>query len=556
MAVELFGFRIGRADDVAQRAEEIPSFAPPPNEDGAIEVASGGVYGQVLDVEGTAKNEAELVTKYRELSMQPECERAIEDIVNEAITTNDRSVPVELNLDEVNQPERVKKRIREEFYKVGEMLDLSNISYDIFKRWYIDGRLYYHIMIDEKKPREGIKELRYIDPRRIRKVREPAKRNNTKPPEPRGLRPAPAYNEYYLYNQQGIGSQQAAQGIKISPDSICHVHCGLMDGRNKMILGHLQKAIKPMNQLRMLEDAVVIYRLARAPERRIFYIDVGNLPKMKAEQYLRDMMTKHKNKLVYDANTGEVRDDRKFMTMLEDYWLPRREGGRGTEITTLPGGQNLGEMEDVDYFRKKLYMSLNVPVSRLEADNAFNLGRASEISRDELKFTKFVNRLRNKFGQLFDDLLEIQLALTGVMSRAEWHEMKNSVKYDFMKDNYFTELKEQELINSRLSILQQAEAFEGKFFSAEWIRKHVLRFTEDEITEIDAQIKREGGEEDDDGGDQQPNGEKPQEEPQEPKEEQFKQEPEKPLSEEDKLLIESMTKALDNVTKDEIKDDL
>lgn len=556
MAVELFGFRIGRADDVAQRAEEIPSFAPPPNEDGAIEVASGGVYGQVLDVEGTAKNEAELVTKYRELSMQPECERAIEDIVNEAITTNDRSVPVELNLDEVNQPERVKKRIREEFYKVGEMLDLSNISYDIFKRWYIDGRLYYHIMIDEKKPRDGIKELRYIDPRRIRKVREPAKRNNAKPPEPRGLRPAPAYNEYYLYNQSGIGSQQAAQGIKISPDSICHVHCGLMDGRNKMILGHLQKAIKPMNQLRMLEDAVVIYRLARAPERRIFYIDVGNLPKMKAEQYLRDMMQKHKNKLVYDANTGEVRDDRKFMTMLEDYWLPRREGGRGTEITTLPGGQNLGEMEDVDYFRKKLYMSLNVPVSRLEADNAFNLGRASEISRDELKFTKFVNRLRNKFGQLFDDLLEIQLALTGVMSRAEWHAMKNSVKYDFMKDNYFTELKEQELINSRLSILQQAEAFEGKFFSSEWIRKHVLRFTEDEITEIDAQIKREGGEEDDDGGDQQPSGEKPQQEPQEPQEEQFKQEPEKPLSEEDKLLIESMTKALDNVTKDEIKDDL
>ena len=556
MAVELFGFRIGRADEEVQRAAAIPSFAPPPNEDGAIEVASGGVYGQVLDVEGTAKNEAELVTKYRELSMQPECERAIEDIVNEAIVTNERSVPVELNLDQVKQPERVKNRIREEFYKVGEMLDLSNISYDIFKRWYIDGRLYYHIMIDESKPREGIQELRYIDPRRIRKVREPAKRINNKPPPPRGLKPAPAYNEYYLYNHSGIGAQQASQGIKISPDSICHIHCGLMDGRNKMILGHLQKAIKPMNQLRMLEDAVVIYRLARAPERRIFYIDVGNLPKMKAEQYLRDMMTKHKNKLVYDANTGEVRDDRKFMTMLEDYWLPRREGGRGTEITTLPGGQNLGEMEDVDYFRKKLYMSLNVPVSRLEADNAFNLGRASEISRDELKFTKFVSRLRNRFSMLFDELLEIQLALTGVMSRAEWRSIKNSVKYDFMKDNYFTELKEQELINSRLSILQQAEAFEGKFFSAEWIRKHVLRFTEDEIAEIDAQMKSEADDTD------QPQDEPPQEEEYKPDsnnqivEIHSSVEPEKPLSEEDKLLIESMTKALDKVTKDEIKDDL
>ena len=557
MAIELFGFRIGKIEDDVKRAEEIPSFVPSPNVDGAIEVAVGSVAGQIIDVEGSAKNEAELVTKYRELSMQPECELAVEDIVNEAIVSDVRAIPVEINLDECKQPERVKKRMREEFVTLCEHLDFANLAYDIFKRWYIDGRLYYHIMIDEKKPREGIQELRYIDPRRIRKVREPVKANGGKPPR-RGIPVVPAFNEYFLFNHQGIGNATQTQGIKISPDSICLVHSGILDQRNKMVLGYLHKAIKPMNQLRMLEDAVVIYRLARAPERRVFYIDVGNLPKLKAEQYLRDMMAKHKNRLVYDANTGEVRDDRKFMTMLEDFWLPRREGGRGTEITTLQGGQNLGEMDDVEYFKKKLYKALSVPISRLETDNAFNLGRATEISRDELKFTKFVNRLRLRFTHLFDQLLEIQLALTGVMSRAEWAEVKNSISYDFVKDNHFTELKDAELLNSRLAILQSVEQFAGKYFSDEWIQKTILKMGEDEIKEITAQIKKERAAED---GEEEPPEEQepPEESPQEEivvSDNQVIVEEPTPLSKEDKDLIESMTRALDSVTKEDIKDDL
>ena len=560
MAIELFGFRIGKIEDDVKRAEEIPSFVPSPNVDGAIEVAVGSVAGQIIDVEGSAKNEAELVTKYRELSMQPECELAVEDIVNEAIVSDVRAIPVEINLDECKQPERVKKRMREEFVTLCEHLDFANLAYDIFKRWYIDGRLYYHIMIDEKKPREGIQELRYIDPRRIRKVREPVKANGGKPPR-RGIPVVPAFNEYFLFNHQGIGNATQTQGIKISPDSICLVHSGILDQRNKMVLGYLHKAIKPMNQLRMLEDAVVIYRLARAPERRVFYIDVGNLPKLKAEQYLRDMMAKHKNRLVYDANTGEVRDDRKFMTMLEDFWLPRREGGRGTEITTLQGGQNLGEMDDVEYFKKKLYKALSVPISRLETDNAFNLGRATEISRDELKFTKFVNRLRLRFTHLFDQLLEIQLALTGVMSRAEWAEVKNSISYDFVKDNHFTELKDAELLNSRLAILQSVEQFAGKYFSDEWIQKTILKMGEDEIKEITAQIKKERAAEEGEEGEegppekQAPPEESPQEEIVVSNNQVIVEEP-TPLSKEDKDLIESMTRALDSVTKEDIKDDL
>ena len=560
MAIELFGFRIGKIEDDVKRAEEIPSFVPSPNVDGAIEVAVGSVAGQIIDVEGSAKNEAELVTKYRELSMQPECELAVEDIVNEAIVSDVRAIPVEINLDECKQPERVKKRVREEFGTLCEHLDFANLAYDIFKRWYIDGRLYYHIMIDEKKPREGIQELRYIDPRRIRKVREPVKANGGKPPR-RGIPVVPAFNEYFLFNHQGIGNATQTQGIKISPDSICLVHSGILDQRNKMVLGYLHKAIKPMNQLRMLEDAVVIYRLARAPERRVFYIDVGNLPKLKAEQYLRDMMAKHKNRLVYDANTGEVRDDRKFMTMLEDFWLPRREGGRGTEITTLQGGQNLGEMDDVEYFKKKLYKALSVPISRLETDNAFNLGRATEISRDELKFTKFVNRLRLRFTHLFDQLLEIQLALTGVMSRAEWAEVKNSISYDFVKDNHFTELKDAELLNSRLAILQSVEQFAGKYFSDEWIQKTILKMGEDEIKEITAQIKKERAAEEGEEGEegppekQEPPEESPQEEIVVSNNQVIVEEP-TPLSKEDKDLIESMTRALDSVTKEDIKDDL
>ena len=491
MAIELFGFRIGKAEEDQEKlAVSVPSFAPPPNLDGAMEVAPGGAYGTYVDLEGTAKNEAELVTRYREMSMYPECESAIDDVVNEAIITDERDDPITINLDKLEQPDSVKKRIEEEFKNILDLLDFHNLAYDIFRRWYVDGRLFYHIMIDVKNPRKGIQELRYIDPRRIRKIRQPLRRTPIVGTNSKLI--VPAYEEYYLYNLAGMTQGTMTQGVKISKDAICYVHSGNLDARNRMVLSHLHKAIKPLNQLRMLEDAVVIYRLARAPERRIFYIDVGNLPKAKAEQYVRDMMVRHKNRLVYDADTGAVKDSRKFMTMLEDYWLPRREGGRGTEITTLPGGENLGQMEDVDYFRKKLYKSLSVPISRLEPDGQFSLGRGSEISRDEVKFAKFIERLRDRFSHLFDNLLEIQLLLKGVMTRDEWKEMKNDINYDFQRDNYYAEIKEQDVINNRLAVLGVVDAYVGKYYSQEWIRKNILRQTENEIKEIDAQIEAEG----------------------------------------------------------------
>ena len=491
MAIELFGFRIGTAEEQQEKlAVSVPSFAPPPNLDGAMEVAPGGAYGTFVDLEGTAKNEAELVTRYREMSMYPECESAIDDILNESIITDERDEPITLNLDKLKQPASVKKRIEEEFNQVIKLLDFNNLAYDIFRRWYVDGRLFYHIMIDINNPRKGIQELRYIDPRRIRKIRQPLRRTPIVGQNSKLI--VPAYEEYYLYNMAGMTQGTMTQGVKISKDAICYVHSGNLDARNRMVLSHLHKAIKPLNQLRMLEDAVVIYRLARAPERRIFYIDVGNLPKAKAEQYVRDMMVRHKNRLVYDADTGAVKDSRKFMTMLEDYWLPRREGGRGTEITTLPGGENLGQMEDVEYFRKKLYKSLYVPISRLEPDGQFSLGRGSEISRDEIKFAKFIERLRDRFSHLFDNLLEIQLLLKGVMTREEWKEMKNDIRYDFQRDNYYAEIKEQDVLNNRLAVLGVVDAYVGKYYSAEWIRKNVLRQTDEEIREIDSQIEAEG----------------------------------------------------------------
>lgn len=491
MAIDLFGFRVGKDDDAAEKlAVQVPSFAPPPNLDGAMEVAPGGAYGTYVDLEGTAKNEAELVTRYREMSMYPECESAIDDVVNESIITDERDDPITINLDKLEQPDSVKKRIEEEFKNVCKLLDFHNNAYEIFRRWYIDGRLFYHIMVDVKNPRKGIQELRYIDPRRIRKIRQPIKRTPIVGHNSKLI--APPYEEYFLFNPAGLSSGTLTQGVKISKDAISYTHSGLLDARNRMVLSHLHKAIKPLNQLRMLEDAVVIYRLARAPERRIFYIDVGNLPKAKAEQYVRDMMVRHKNRLVYDANNGEIKDARKFMTMLEDYWLPRREGGRGTEITTLPGGENLGQMEDVDYFRKKLYKSLSVPISRLEPDGQFSLGRNGEITRDEVKFAKFIERLRDRFSHLFDNLLEIQLLLTGVMTREEWKEMKDQIKYDFQRDNYYAEIKEQDMLNNRLSVLGIVDAYVGKYYSVEWIRKNVLRQTDDEIKEMNAQMSAEG----------------------------------------------------------------
>ena len=489
---ELFGFTIARKKEKDDQAK-LPSIVSPSVEDGSVEIAPGGAYGTYVDLENKAKNESDLVSKYREMSIQPEADYAIQDIVNEAIVVDENSGPCEIILDKINQPAAIKKRIRESFHEIFKILDFQNNAYDIFRKWYIDGRLYYHIVIDETNPKLGIKDLRYIDPRKIRKIKEPIKEKDKRT----GVTIYKGSNEYYMYNPKGITTANQAQGVKIAKDSIAYCHSGILDTRNNMIYSHLHKAIKPLNQLRMLEDAVVIYRLARAPERRIFYIDVGNLPKMKAEQYLRDMMVKHKNKLTYDATTGEVRDDRKFMTMLEDFWLPRREGGRGTEITTLPGGQNLGEMEDVDYFRRKLYKSLNVPTARMEQENQFQLGRSSEITRDELKFNKFIKRLRNRFAMLFDELLEIQLALTGVITRKEWQDIKQNIYYDFMEDNHFTELKETEIMTERLRLLGDIDSYVGKYFSEAWVRTNVLRLTEEEVEKIDMQIGQEGGGEDD-----------------------------------------------------------
>ena len=547
--MQLFGFDISRADQEAK--DDLKTFVPPQQDDGAIEIAPGGSYGTFVDLDGTAKSEAELVSRYREMSMQPECDSAVEDVVNEAIIMDDQD-PIEIVLDDLEQPNSIKNKIREEFKTVLEMLDFSNKGYDIFKRWYVDGRIYHHIIINDKDPRDGIKEVRYIDPRKIRKVRQKVQ---TKDPRTGATIYSKEQKEFYLYNPKGLSSS-ATQGIKIAPDSISYVHSGLMDAKNNMVLGHLHKAIKPLNQLRMLEDATVIYRLARAPERRIFYIDVGNLPKMKAEQYLRDMMVKHKNKLVYDAATGEVRDDRKFMTMLEDFWLPRRDGGRGTEITTLPGGQNLGEMDDVDYFRRKLYKSLNVPVTRMEADNQFNLGRASEITRDEIKFNKFIHRLRNRFTHLFDGLLEIQLVLKGVLTRSEWEQMRNTIHYDFTEDNYFSELKNTEIMTERLRLAGEVDQLVGKYYSMKWVRENILRMSEDDIKQVDQEIDAERQEMDDEGGLGGPvdyqSGEQEKPEPQDQQEEFV---PKATMSDEEKKLVESMTRFMDSMASENIEED-
>ena len=490
MAIKLFGYKIGKDEE----NDEIKSFAPKENDDGSVAITGGGVYGVYTDLEGTIRNDADLVKRYRDMALQPECDAAIEDITNEALVFGEDDYPVQIILDKLQQPESIKKKIRDEYYYIMKLLDFNNQGYDIFRRWYVDGKLYYHMMIDTKQPKQGLKELRYIDPRKIRKVKE-AKRDARASIGPVQLTKKEP-NEYFIYSNKGFNND-GNQGVKISNDSICYVHSGITDKDGKIIVSHLHKAIKILNQLRMLEDATVIYRISRAPERRIFYIDVGNLPKMKAEQYLREIMQKYKNKLVYDAQTGEIRDDRRFQTMLEDFWLPRREGGRGTQIDTLPGGSNLGEIEDVLYFQKKLYQSLNVPVSRLQSDNGFSLGRASEITRDELKFSKFIGRLRLRFSHLFDRLLETQLLLKGICTKAEWQAIKEEISYDFINDMHFTEMKEVEVLKERLSILGDVENYVGKYFSKEWVRKHVLRQTEDDIEEIDKQMEEENAEEGD-----------------------------------------------------------
>jgi hypothetical protein len=437
------------------------------------------------------KNDVELITRYREMAMQPEIESAIDDIVNEAICQDDDGKIIKIVLDDLQQPEKIKKAIKTEFNNVLRLLNYKNMAQDIFRRYYIDGRMYYHIIIDRENPMAGIKELRYIDPRKLRKVREVKKQKD----ERTGVEVMDLVNEYYIFNDKVISSSSSSfgpVGVRITSDSIISVVSGLMDSRRAVVLSYLHKAIKPLNQLRMIEDATVIYRISRAPERRIFYIDVGNLPKLKAEQYLRDIMVKYKNKLVYDANTGEVRDDRKFMSMMEDFWLPRREGGKGTEITTLPGGQNLGELEDVKYFEKKLYNALNVPVSRIDPNTAgFSFGRASEITRDELKFSKFVDRMRSKFSDLFGQAMRVQCVLKGVCTDDEWAEFKEYIHYDFIRDNNITELKEAELMKDRLGLLAQVDSYTGRYFSQVWIQRNVLRLTDDEIAEMQKEIDNE-----------------------------------------------------------------
>jgi len=487
----LFGFEFKRVTP-----EEPPvSFAPQSNDDGAVVVAAGGSYGTYVDLEGTARTEAELVTRYRDMSITADIDRAIEEIVNEAIVHETDEKIVELNLNGLNYPDNIKAVIIQEFNTIKNLLNFEDKSYDLFKRWYIDGRLYYHVMIDEKNPRLGIKELRNIDPRKIRKVREQKKKKDLKSEAV----VTQTTKEYYIYNEkgynaQGIGSGAAAYsatGVKIAKDSIVHCTSGLMDTNGTMVISYLHKAIKPLNQLRVLEDATVIYRISRAPERRIFYIDVGNLPKMKAEQYLRDMMVRHKNRLVYDATTGEVRDDRKFMTMLEDYWLPRREGGKGTEITTLPGGENLGKMEDVEYFQKKLYQALNVPATRLQTEQTYSIGRATEITRDEVKFSKFISRMRAKFSTLFLKCLEKQLVLKGIVTVEDWKSMSQSIKFDYAKDNYYEELKETDVLNSRLQVAGQLTPYIGKYYSHEWIRSNIFKQSDEDREQMNEQIQQE-----------------------------------------------------------------
>ena len=486
----LFGFTISREKNELESKTQ-QSFTPPTNDDGALTITSAAYYGTYVDLDGTAKNEVELISRYREMAMQPEIESAIDDIINEAICQDDDGKNIKIILDELNQPDKIKDAIRNEFSNILRILNYNNMAHDIFRRYYVDGRMYYHIIIDKENPTQGIKELRYIDPRKLRKVREVKKNKDDRT----GVEVMNVVNEYYIFNDKvitGGSSNFGPVGVRITVDSILSVVSGLMDSRRAVVLSYLHKAIKPLNQLRMIEDATVIYRISRAPERRIFYIDVGNLPKLKAEQYLRDIMVKYKNKLVYDANTGEVRDDRKFMSMMEDFWLPRREGGKGTEITTLPGGQNLGELEDVKYFEKKLYKALNVPVSRLNPESSgFSLGRTNEITRDELKFAKFVDRMRNKFSDLFDQAMRVQCVLKGICTDDEWSEFKEHIYYDFIKDNNFTELKDAELMRERLSLLADVDPYTGRYFSQIWIQRNVLRLTDDEIEIMTKEMDKE-----------------------------------------------------------------
>ncbi len=513
----LFGFQITRAP---KEQGDQPTFVLPEPETGATTTA--GFYSEFLDIEGQTKNEYDLIRKYRSTAEHPECDLAIEDIVNESVNTEELKDTVSILTDKVPYSTKIKNRVKYEFEQILRLLDFNNKAHDIFRRWYIDGRLHYHKVIDETDPKKGILELRYVDATKIKLVRKIEKAGTSK-----GSPTIKIKEEYFLYNEKGI-STATAGSFKISKDSICFVPSGLHDPQKNLVLSYLQKAIKPVNQLRMIEDAVVIYRIARAPERRIFYIDVGNLPKVKAEAYLKDVMNRYRNKLVYNNATGEIRDDRNQMSMLEDFWLPRREGGRGTEITTLPGGQNLGEIEDILYFRNKLYRSLNIPASRLEEPSpGFNLGRGAEITRDEVKFTKFVQKLRRKFNALFMDLLKTQLLLKGVITDEDWPAIRDNIIISYLKDGHYAEMRDMDLLRDRLEILNTMEPYIGEWFSKEYVQKHVFRMTEDEIDDMKKSIEAEppppdidvddddGGGDDDKGGDDEPKDEPKDDEPEE-----------------------------------------
>jgi hypothetical protein len=483
--MQLFGFEIKRKQEA-----QLPSVVPPSAQETSATVVNtgvnaGGYYGMVMDLEGIIKNENDLIRRYREVAQYSDCDAAIEDIINEAIVADEEHRSVEIVLDDVEISEPIKKKIREEFDNICDILKFDERAHEIFRSWYVDGRLYYQILIDENRIKEGIQELRFIDPRKIRRIK-----NIRKEKTPQGVEVVKQIEEYYLYNDKGI-TEQTTHGVKLALDSVVYCPSGFNDPNTGMAMSYLHKAIKPVNQLKMIEDSLVIYRISRAPERRIFYIDVGNLPKLKAEQYVSDIMNKFRNKIVYDATTGETRDDRRHLSMMEDFWMPRREGGKGTEITTLPGGQNLGEIEDIEYFQNKLYHALNVPVSRMQSQSGFSIGRSQEINRDEIKFNKFIVRLRKKFSVLFSNALRVQLIAKGIITPDDWEDIRAAIRYDYIEDNHYAELRDAELLQTRLGLLQLVDPYIGKFYSMEWAKKNVLRMDNAEISEIEKQIKTE-----------------------------------------------------------------
>jgi len=502
---QLFGFEIKRASK--ERGEQ-PSFVLPDMDDGASTVA--GFYSEYLDLNASAKNEYDLVRRYRSASEHPECDFAIEDIINESVNVEPGRETVSIVTDKVPFSSKIRTRIRQEFEQVLRLLDFNNKAHDIFRRWYIDGRIYYHKILNESNPKDGIQELRYIDSLKIKRIKKIEKEASAK-----GTPNVKVVSDHYVFNEKGMDQVAAGGAFQITSDSIAYCPSGLYDPTKNIVLSYLHKAIKPVNQLRMIEDSVVIYRISRAPERRIFYIDVGNLPKIKAEQYLKDVMNRYRNKLVYNAATGEIRDDRNQMSMLEDFWLPRREGGRGTEITTLPGGQNLGEVEDIVYFQRKLYRSLNIPVSRLEQESTFNLGRGAEITRDEVKFTKFIQKLRKKFNVLFNDILKTQLILKGVIAEEDWSLIRNNIHYSYLKDGHYAEMRDMDVLRDRLDILNTMEPYIGEWFSKEYVQKHVFRMSEEEIKEMGKQIDKEPPpmDDEDEGGNDDSEPDTPDQEP-------------------------------------------